>query len=183
MGLEPLTSIQMVISSESVSFPAVSGDMQISLLNIKITGHNRILHSFHILTSLFFSLEIYVLFIFKDIVIYLRERMRERAYEWRRGRRRKSSHRPPTEHGVQHGVGLTAHEIMTWPETKGWTLSQLSHPGAPILERAVRGRGIRYHDPRIMTWAEIKSHMLNWRSPTGAPIYSCLLRLRNHYHH
>ena len=67
--------------------------------------------------------------------IYLFLRETERASEQGRGRERERETIPSRFHAIstEPDVGLepTNQEIMTWDETKGWLLNQLSHPGDP----------------------------------------------------
>ena len=101
-----------------------------------------------ILYSVRFSFSFNFLFlkIFLSLFTYFWERERERARVRRGGAEREGGQeRIPSRLcavSVQPDMGLylMSHEIMTWAETKSWTLIGLSHPDAPSV-RFVNGKG------------------------------------------
>ena len=67
-----------------------------------------------------------VIFLKKDLFIYLRER------EQGKGQRERLSQQTLTEHKAWCGLDPTSHEIRTWAESKSQILNQLGHPRVPV---------------------------------------------------
>ena len=78
-----------------------------------------------------FNFRQFFFFFFLSLFIYLfRERESACAWEQQREGERIPSRLPTVSTEPDVGLKLTNHEIMTWAETKSWTLTRLSHPGA-----------------------------------------------------
>ena len=88
----------------------------------------------------------------KGPFIYFCLFFRDREHKWERGIEREGKKLKQAPSSVQtptHGVdwhGAQSHDpgIMTWAEIKSWTLSQLSHPGAPIKPDMIRLYSLRW---------------------------------------